>query len=40
MSGIYNIHNFCSCVVMLLAGIMIEIWYHCRSEREIHGTSL
>jgi len=25
---------------MLLAGNMIEIWYHCRFKLEIHGTPL
>jgi len=25
---------------MLLAGSMIEIWYHCRFKLEIHGTPL
>jgi len=25
---------------MLLAGILIKIWYHCRFKREMHGTPL
>jgi len=25
---------------MLQAGSMIEIWYHCRFKREMHGTLL
>jgi len=32
--------SFCSCVVMLLAGSMIKIRYHCRFECKIHGTPL
>jgi len=35
---VYNIHSFCKCVIMLLAVIMIQIWYHCRPKHEMHST--
>jgi len=39
---VYNIISiaFVAVYIMLLAGIMIKIWYHCRFKCEMHGMPL